>query len=375
MRSRHSIGSLFRRHSRTTLIVVSVVLLLLVVLRALLPSLVLSQVNQRLAQLDGFHGHVDDIDMALWRGAYELDGVSFSRVVDGGHEPILEVGEIDFSLSWSTLFQGRIRSGITATDLAFIYVPVEEEAQTADLDQPDWRDVITDLFPIDIEHLNIHRGRVEYRDLEAEPPVDVSLENIELRAAGLSNRAVGAERLDQLPAQIRMTGTTIGGGSVNARVAAAPLADAPLFDLDLAIENVALPALNDYLRAYGNVDVSEGTLHLFTEISAREGRFEGYIKPLADNVSFRDVEGQSDKGLLSETWEGIVSIVTELFENQPRDQVGTRIPIAGEFGQAETGLWAALGNLFRHGFIRALTERIEGQSLDEETPDTPRDGE
>lgn len=363
-----------RRRSRRVLMGLLAVFILLAIIRVLLPFIVRDQVNRRLAELEGFYGHVDEIDIALLRGAYQLKGVSFSRVVDGDNEPMLDARAIDFSLSWGELFKGRVRSDIAATDIVFTYVPVEREEETADLGGPDWRDVISDLFPIEIEHLRIHSGRVQYRDLKAAPPVDISLESIELAATGLSNRATGRET-GELPASIAAEGTTIGGGSVSLRVKAAPLAPEPLFDLDLSIENVSLPALNDYMRAYNNIDVSGGNLNLYTEISARGGHFEGYVKPLFDNLSFEEMEGESDQGLATSLWESFIGIVAEIFEYTPRDQVGARIPISGEFGQPEVGFWSALGSLFRHGFIQALTERIEGQTLNESTPDTPESGE
>ena len=47
-------------------------------------------------------------------------------------------------------------------------------------------------------------------------------------------------------------------------------------------------------------------------------------------------------------------------KNKARDQVGTRIPFQGRFGDSQVGLLTTIQNLFRHGFIRAFNPTVEG---------------
>jgi hypothetical protein len=119
--------------------------------------------------------------------------------------------------------------------------------------------------------------------------------------------------------------------------------------------------LNDFLLAYGNVDVSQGDFQLFVEMAAADGKYEGYIKPFLDNLDFKDVEANKNKNIRERLWERLVSGLSTLVKNKPRDQVATRIPFSGEFGQTDVGILATIGNLLRHGFGRALSERLDGQ--------------
>ena len=54
--------------------------LILVVLRILIPGMVLRYANKTLAELDGYYGQVEDINIALYRGAYQLDGFYLNKV-------------------------------------------------------------------------------------------------------------------------------------------------------------------------------------------------------------------------------------------------------------------------------------------------------
>ena len=55
---------------RRTLIVVSIIIGVLIALRLALPYIVLKYVNKTLANIKEYYGHVEDIDIALIRGAY-----------------------------------------------------------------------------------------------------------------------------------------------------------------------------------------------------------------------------------------------------------------------------------------------------------------
>ena len=60
---------------RKTVIVLLAVALVLVAARLAMPYVVEDYVNDRLASLDSYDGHVGDIDIHLWRGAYSIDDI------------------------------------------------------------------------------------------------------------------------------------------------------------------------------------------------------------------------------------------------------------------------------------------------------------
>jgi hypothetical protein len=158
-----------------------------------------------------------------------------------------------------------------------------------------------------------------------------------------------------LPASINARGTTIGGGRFDLSVRGDPLAAQPRFTLKLDLKDVELVALNDFLEAYANVDVSAGKFQLYVEVNAADGRFEGYAKPFLDHVEFTNISDQN-QGLFRRMWESLVSTVSTIVKNDDRDQVATRIPFAGEFGKTDVGVWSTIVHLVRHGFGRALFE-------------------
>ena len=117
--------------------------------------------------------------------------------------------------------------------------------------------------------------------------------------------------------------------------------------------------MNDLLRAYGNIDVSAGTLSLYSEISVGKNRIEGYVKPLLEDVDVYDKRQDKDEGILKKMYEGVVGGISSLLENEPREEVATRIDISGPLDDPETNTLEAVLLLIRNGFFDAILPGFE----------------
>jgi Domain of Unknown Function (DUF748) len=347
-----------RSWPRRVVITLAVIAALLLAGRLALPFVVQRLMNDRLGRIPGYTGHVDDVDLHLWRGAYSLHGVGIFRQNARVREPFFLAKDIDFSIAWRELWRRKIVSvvHIDHGQLNFVKGPSAEESQT-DLDHR-WQDVIQDIFPIDITHLEIVDGLLRYVDTTRQPEVNVFVTHMRATAIGLRNRP-GEGDSGEFPAEITIEGDSLGAGQLKLYLAAEPLAVEPHFHLSLKLDKVNLPALNQSLRAYANVDVGRGTFRLVAEMAGRDGGFQGYVKPFFEDVDFHNIEDK-DKGIGSRIWEHIVAGLAWLVKNKQRDQVATRIPFEGKFGDTKVGLFATITNLFRHGFIRAFNPTVEG---------------
>ncbi len=346
-----------RRWPRRVVVTIAAIALALLVARIALPFVVEKQVNDRLQSIPGYTGRVEGIDLALWRGAYALEGVEIYKVSGEVRTPFVRARSIDFSVAWRDLFRGKVVSDIHVDEgqLTFVAGETEAESQT-DVDWR-WQEVIEDLFPLEITHFELNHGLLRYQDTTRTPAVDLFVTNLRVEATGLRNRP--GETDEEYPADILVEGDSLGGGRLRLAISAEPLAAQPHFHLSAKLEDVNLPELNESLKAYANVDVSRGTLQLAAEMAGKDGGFQGYVKPFFEDVDFNNLEDQN-KNVLTRIWENVVQGLAWLVKNKARDQVGTRIPFQGQFGDPEVGLWATVANLFRHGFVRAFNPTIEG---------------
>jgi uncharacterized protein YhdP len=350
-------GGRRRRWPRILLWAVLVTSAVLVCARVFAPSVVQRSINRRLNRIPGYAGQVDHIHLQIWRGAYELDGVKIVKRDGKVQEPFFKAKEIDFSVAWRELFHRRFVSDIYVEDAHLVFQRGATEATSQLSADRRWQDVIHDIFPIDITHLEIKGGSIRFIDTTREPNVNVAVENVEVLATGLRNRP--SDNNEEYPAKIDVSGKSIGEGHLRLFVKLEPLADQPHFESNAELTKVALPALNNFLKAYAGVEVSQGHFELFGQMAMKNGHYEGYVKPFLDHVDFTS-PNPKDEDLGRRIWQGLVAAISELFKNGKTKQIGTRIPFSGDTKNFDVGTARAIANGLHQGFIKALPHGFEG---------------
>src|ERR1017187_362008 len=357
-------GRRVRRWPKPILAIVLALAAAAVAARLLAPSYVERAINRRLSQIPGYAGHVGDIGLHLWRGAYSIDDIEIVKSNGKVAEPFFTAKRIDFSVAWRDVFRKRFVSDIHVTDgrLVFLRGPTEETSQlTAD---HRWQDVINDIFPIDIAHLEIKGGVIRFIDTTHKQRVDVAIQEIEVIATGLRNRP--SEHGDVFPAMIDISGRSLGNGQLRLHAKLEPLADQPHFELAVELEKVSLPALNDLLRAYVGIDASRGKCGMFGQMAMQKGHYEGYVKPFLDHVDFKNFDNDK-KNLGERIWKDATVAVLELFKNRETRLLATRIPFSGDAKGMDVKTLRTIANGLHNGFVKALSHGFEGTTHPDST--------
>jgi hypothetical protein len=347
-----------KKRKRTWLIVLLSLVILLLIFRLILPHIVLNFVNKKLAALKEYYGHVDDIDIALIRGAYTINNIKIEKIdkETGKRDttPFFTSPEIDLSVEWKSLFKGAIVGEIQVEHPVLNFVKGKHKKEDVKADTTDFKDLIRNLMPLTINHFDIHNGQMHYLDKYRKPVVDVAMTNIEVEADNISNVN---DRNKVLPAAI-VASANVYDGKFDLNVKYNVLEKKPTFDLNAKLSDVNMVKLNDFFKAYGNFDVKKGNFGLYTEFAARDGKFTGYVKPLIkglDVVQFNKEEGNAGQIL----WESVVASVAEIFQNQKKDQLATKVPIEGKFDNPNAGLWTAINYVLRNAFVFALKPAVD----------------
>ncbi len=343
-----------RRRLRTLLIILGV----LVAIRIVLPYVLLHVVNDKLAKLDGYYGHVEDLNLALLRGAYQLEDLFIDQVdsASGVRSPFLGATLIDLSIEWKALLNGSVVGELVLEEPRVVFTKDAVEPAAVQKDTTTFRDLLDDLMPIRVNRIEAHDGTLRFKDPTTKPRVDVQMTDIDLLALNLRN---SYDSTSLLPASLRFT-SALYGGAMDFNMRLNPLAEQPTFDLNSELKNMELPQLNDFMQAYGKFDVNRGTFGLYTEVAAKDGGFTGYVKPLIQDL---DVVGHEDRGdnLLRKLWEGVVGTAGVLFRNQREDQVATKVRFEGRMDGPRTNVLYAVIDLLRNAFFQALQPAVDNQ--------------
>ena len=201
---------------------------------------------------------------------------------------------------------------------------------------------------IRIGHAEIKNSEFGFVNEGAKPPYRVFISQGELLLDNLSNH------LSEVSGTVRLTGAFMGTGNTVISGTFRPETKSPDFDLSIKIERTQMRAMNDLLRAYGNFDVTAGLFSLYSELTVKNGRVEGYIKPLFKDMKVYDSRQDKEKNLFHKLYEGLVGGVAKLLENTPREEVATKTDISGALDDTRISTWQTVVNLAKNAFFKAF---------------------
>jgi hypothetical protein len=334
----------------------------IVAARLAAPYFVLKYVNKTLDELEGYSGHVADIDLALWRGAYRIEGVEI--VKDDGKLPVplFSAPLIDLSVQWRALLDGSIVAeiGLHKPKINLVAEPPApaESARKVETTKVagNWQEQVKELVPFDINHVSITDGEVHFRNFHTKPQVDLYIQRLNGRLKNLTN----SEDLNKdMVATAEFSGLAMGSGKLALNASIDPYSEKPAFDLDAKIENLQLTQLNEFLRGYASLDAEAGTISVYTELASENGRFNGYVKPHLEDVKILDWK-KEEENFFGKMWEALAEGAKELLENEETDRVATRIPLQGKVENPEADIWTTVVYVLRNAFIQALQRGLEG---------------
>ena len=332
-----------------------VLLVVLIVIRILLPYIVLKVVNNKLAELEGYTGHVRDIDLALIVGSYKIKDIKLEKTGGKIPVPFFAAEVIDLSVEWKALFKGGLVGEIEVRRpiLNFVKGPTEETSQTK-IDK-EWQDIVNELMPLKLNRFEIVEGEIHYLDYYSSPKVDVFTSNIYILAENLSNVT---DSTNLLPSTV--TGSAeIYGGKAKLNMKLDALNKTPTFDMNAEMIGLNLVEVNDFLKAYGKFDVQKGSFGVYTEAAAKDGKIIGYTKPIIKDLDVIEWKDEKEDPLGQKLLESVIGLGGWIFKNKSEDQVATEIEFEGELKDPAINVWNIIGETLRNAFIEALYPSLE----------------
>ena len=331
-------------------------LLLLVGGRIALPYVIEQQANKRLAALNGYDGHVGDIDVHLWRGAYSIDDIVIVRTGARQPVPFFRAPRLELSLEWRSLLRGSIVAEAQFLSPELNLVQGKSEADSQLGEGENWNARLEETFPFRFNTIEMVNGTVRFvapgistRDAITARRVQGQITNLtnvlDVGKETFADFRVKAEVLDGAPAVV--------AGSVNA------FARKPTFDVNMEVKQVQLPQVNPWLREYIKADAEAGKFELYMEFAAADGKFKGYAKPFLEDVDMYR-SGEPEENPLRRIWEGFLDFASEVLENQEEDQVAARIEFSGTLKDPETSVLATISSILRNAFVSAFARSLEG---------------
>lgn len=206
---------------------------------------------------------------------------------------------------------------------------------------------------VDVARARIAGGELGFVDEAAKPPYRVWIAKPDMTLRGFSNdrdarggaATIAGRFMDS--GALKITSTFRGSGK------------GPDFDFNVELADVQLRTLNDLLRAHGGFDVAAGRFSFYSEMKVRNGRVDGYVKPLFADMDVYDRKQDRDKNVLQQMYEGVVGGLATVLENHQRDEVATRADLSGPIDDPQASTLEVVLRLLQNAFIKAILPGLE----------------
>ncbi len=197
----------------------------------------------------------------------------------------------------------------------------------------------------------------------ASPPYRLVLTRTDLSITNVSNQLAEGTALATL------RGRFMGSGATAMTATFRPEAQGPDFDVEIKIEGTDMTTMNDFLRAHGGFDVVAGEFSFYSDLHVKDGRIQGYVKPLFRDVRAYVPEQDRDKSFGRKLYERLIDLVAVVFRNSVRKEVATRAEISGPLESPHASTWQIIGKFIENAFFRAI---LPGFDASDGRHDSPR---
>jgi hypothetical protein len=206
---------------------------------------------------------------------------------------------------------------------------------------------------VKIEHGKILNSEIGFVNTAASRDYRVFMSDMNVEMDNFSNR------LEEGTGLVKMTGKFMGSGPTTVSASFRPEKPRPDFDLEVRIVKTKVKTLNNLFRAYGDVDTAAGTFAFFSELSVKDNRINGYVKPFLKDVEVYDPQQDQNKAASQKIYEAVVGSVLDLLKNIPHDEVATKTDLSGAVENPQANTWEIVEKLVQNAFFKAILPGFE----------------
>jgi hypothetical protein len=339
--------------------------------RAALP-LVLKRICNRVLQSNAVvRGRVGRVSLGLWKGRVRVDDVRLAQVTGEDVGPSMKIDRVEATVQFRDLIHGRIAASVDVerpTGLIPLAAPAPQPPDPVATDAHGGAEASSPiglayrravaafrgLPPVRLARLRIKDAAVHVQHLPGQDGLDVRAHGISAEVRNLHNN----ERAWPDPmAVVDVAGSLMTEGRLQARISAYPIAEQPTFQSEFRVENLSVPELNPFLITHAGAQADAGVAEVYGEVSAVNGYFSGYVKPMVEELRVSAAPSAAPGGRMK-AW--LAGGVAALLRNRHSHRVGTRVDFKGTLDHPQASVGAALKSALRNAFGRALPSGLDG---------------
>lgn len=350
---------------RITWAIFGIVVTLGVAARAMLPGAIERAAKRAFEGVPDVRATIDDVDVHLARGAFSIEGLEVSQRFGDTWIEVLEAPAVELSVDRAALLDGEVAVGVALERPRIDVVAGRGKEQREALRALGDR-LGGDREEGRIDRVDVRDGELHFRNLAADPQVDVFVAGLRVAASDLKPKD---DPTEGNAAKVTASGRAMSSGRLELDLRFDPAETLPTYDVGVTVEDLEMAELNPYLIHYAHVAAREGRISLAIESEAEDGGFRGAVEPEARGLELLHV---TEDPPIGETFKWLVEDAADLIGERPEHEPPSRVVFSGSFDEAGSGAWKEVGRALRGAFARVLEPAVEGAVSPEEAKRFPR---
>jgi hypothetical protein len=215
----------------------------------------------------------------------------------------------------------------------------------------EWINVATALCGLPVNTMSVHGGEIWFHDFHVGPRISLKMDQVVMDASNLQN----IDEKERVMSGLVEASGKVDDAHFHMTVELSAFYKSPMFKLNAELVDLDLAILQDFLRAYSDIDVDQGPFTVYTQARTRNEKVIGYVKPSIQDVNI--ATGPSlDKGRsLNQTSDSkaMLSLV-EVAHKQRLDE----IQFEGNLDDPDVNIWDAVGITLHNAFVEGLSTML-----------------
>jgi|CXWL01.1.fsa_nt_gi hypothetical protein len=311
------------------------------------------QVRKAMDRLTGYQVSFSDVELEPFKVAVTIHQLKVVKETAGGlTQPVFASDRVRAGLAPRRLLQGHLVGAAQIEHPVLFLIAARDKAdRQLEPETPNLAQVLEEIMPLKVDRVQVKNGDVTFIDKTVPELPRIRLTEIDATLESLATRAALSQGE---PTTVALSAKLQRSGRLTVFFTADPVAQGLYFAGRAELKGLELRELREVLAAETGLKPKQGTLDLYAEITAENGKLRGGIKPLLKNAAVEAGKDNLGDHLKAALADAALDLMSD--DIKGRETVATIIPIHGNVKNPKAQLWPTVLGVVRNAFVLGVNE-------------------
>jgi|GEM_PF-7116501 len=315
-----------------------------------------ADVSKAMALKDNKHSKKDLIGswkMDLPRSLIKLDNIFYEQELEKGvAKSVMSIEKVTADYLYYEDAKDELYYSVKVEDLVYVYEMSSKKKEEVKKERNIWMEL---SLPIDNVFKEILITNIEALVVQSDKIIPINLERLMI-----NNFTVFPKEDSRLKKASFDFKGKIFDGLIDAIGVVRPFVSPAPVSLNLKIKNLSIEKLNPWLKQAASLSVEKGTVDVFVEFAAKEGKLKGYVKFFTQDLELMN-EWKDNTSFFNNLKKSVYNFGINLMERTEEDIISGKIKFEGDADSIDIEYSTLFSTLIEHIFDGPLKRKYDKQ--------------